>query len=69
MVNISRIGAVNDTMNHIMVMNDGENAAQFMNIIRMRIAQLKASGERMTKEFRHDVVQYALQKVNLLPDK
>jgi len=69
LVNISRISTVNDTVNHILVMNDGENAAQFMNIIKMRIAQLKASGNRMTKEFRHDVVKYALQKVDLLPSK
>ena len=69
MVNISRIGTVNDTINHILVMNDGENAAQFMNIVRMYKDQLKASGKKLNKNTIHDIVKYALQKINLLPVK
>lgn len=69
MVNISRISVVNDTVNHILAMNDGDNAAQFMNIVRMRLNQLKANGIKFKKGMMHDIVKDALQNVNLLPSK
>jgi hypothetical protein len=69
MVNISRISVVNDTVNHILAMNDGDNAAQFMNIVRMRLNQLKTNGIKFKKGMMHDIVKDALQNVNLLPSK
>jgi hypothetical protein len=69
MVNISRISTVNDTVNHILVMNDGDNAEKFMNIVRMRLSQLKANGSKFNRNMMHSIVKDALQKINLLPSK
>ena len=69
-VNISRISVVNDTVNHILAMNDGDNAAQFMDIIKMRLNQLKADGvNKLNKEMRRNIVSDALKVTNLLPNK
>lgn len=44
LINISRMGIIEDVKNHILAMNDGENAVQFCNAVRSRIFYLKRVG-------------------------
>lgn len=44
LINISRIGIIEDATNHILAMNDGENAVQFCNAVRSRIFYLRRVG-------------------------
>lgn len=44
LINISRMGIIEDVTNHILAMNDGENAVQFCNAVRSRIFYLRRVG-------------------------
>lgn len=44
LINISRMGTIEDVKNHILAMNDGENAVQFCNAVRSRIFYLRRVG-------------------------
>lgn len=44
LINISRIGIIEDVKNHILAMNDGENAVQFCNAVSSRIFYLRRVG-------------------------
>ena len=54
LINISRMGVVEDVKNHILAMNDGENAVQFCNAVRSRIFYLRRVGVNTT---RYDVLR------------
>lgn len=44
LINVSRLGLVGEMIDHLLAMNDGENALQFCNAVRSRIFQLRGAG-------------------------
>lgn len=44
LINVSRIGLVGEMVDHMLAMNDGENALQFCNAVDSRIYQLRGAG-------------------------
>jgi hypothetical protein len=67
-INIRRIDAVNNTVNHILVMNDGENAEKFLEICRRKAKEMVGAGQKFNQKLISNVVRYALQQVPLLAD-
>ena len=60
LINISRMGIIEDVKNHILAMNDGENAVQFCNAVRSRIFYLRRVGVNTN---RNDVLRVVVADV------
>lgn len=54
LINLSRMGIIEDVTNHILAMNDGENAVQFCDAVRSRDYYLKRVGVNTNK---HSVIR------------
>ena len=66
LVNLSRMKAVMDTRNHILAMNDGDNAARFIAEVTARRDVLIANGEKLDYQALKNIVSDVLKDQKLL---
>ena len=69
LINLSRMKTIEDMKNHLLVMNDGDNAQQLIKAVRAQVDDARANGaKKITYAMVTDFVKNALNKTEVLPE-